>query len=138
MSQFPLDQATIDALLAAARDASTRAYAPYSEFPVGAALLLPDGRIVTGCNVENVSYPLSVCAERNAVGKAAEMGERVFHAVAVHAPKLPGCTPCGGCRQVLAEFHPKDRDMLVILDTANGPEVVTLDYLLPRSFQGWE
>jgi len=138
MAQSQLDQATIEALLAAARDASTRAYAPYSDFPVGAALLLRDGRIVTGCNVENISYPLSVCAERNAVGKAVELGEQVFHAVAVHAPKLPGCTPCGGCRQVLAEFHPKDRNLLVILDTAAGPEIHTLDSLLPRSFQGWE
>lgn len=138
MSHSQLDPATINTLLAAARDASTRAYVPYSEFPVGAALLLPDGRIVTGCNVENVSYPLTVCAERNAVGRAVEMGEQVFHAVAVHAPKLPGCTPCGGCRQVLAEFHPKDRELFVILDSAGGPEVLTLDYLLPRSFQGWE
>lgn len=138
MSTQQLDPATINALIAAARDASTRAYVPYSTFPVGAALLLPSGGIVTGCNVENVSYPLGVCAERNAVGTAVEQGEQLFHAVAVHAPKLPKCTPCGGCRQVLAEFHPKDRDLLVILDAPDGYEIVTLDYLLPRSFQGWD
>lgn len=137
MTDSHLDSTTIAALIAAARDAATRAYAPYSDFPVGASLLLPSGEIVTGCNMENISYPLSVCAERNAIGTAIGAGERLIHAVAVHAPKLPKCTPCGGCRQVLAEFHPKDRDLLVILDSPDGHEIVTLDYLLPRSFQGW-
>src|SRR6186713_2988258 len=81
-----LDPSTIDALLDAARSAAKRAYAPYSHFPVGAAALLPDGRIVTGCNVENASYPLSICAERVAAVKVAEMGERTIAAIAVTAP----------------------------------------------------
>jgi cytidine deaminase len=134
MSAPVLDPAVVDALLAAAREAAGRAYAPYSSFPVGAAALLPDGRIVTGCNVENASYPLSICAERVAAAKVAEMGERTIVAIAVTAPKLDAVTPCGGCRQVLNEFHPTDRDLLVILDAATGPEFVTLDELLPRNF----
>lgn len=129
-----LEPAVIDAMLTAARDAAGRAYAPYSSFPVGAAALLPDGRIVTGCNVENASYPLSICAERVAAAKVAEMGERTITAIAVTAPKLAGVTPCGGCRQVLNEFHPLDGDMIVILDAAAGPEFVTLNELLPRNF----
>lgn len=129
-----LEPAIVDALLSAAREAAGRAYAPYSSFPVGAAALLSDGRIVTGCNVENASYPLSICAERVAAAKVAEMGERTIAAIAVTAPKLDGVTPCGGCRQVLNEFHPTDREMIVILDAAAGPEFVTLDELLPRNF----
>ena len=134
MQTLVLEPAVVDELLAAAREAAGRAYAPYSSFPVGAAALLPDGRIVTGCNVENASYPLSVCAERVAAAKVAEMGERTIVAIAVTAPKLDAVTPCGGCRQVLNEFHPIDRNMLVILDAAAGPEFVTLDELLPRNF----
>lgn len=129
-----LEPAVIDALITAARDAAGRAYAPYSSFPVGAAALLPDGRIVTGCNVENASYPLTFCAEQVAAAKVAEMGERTIVAIAVTAPKLDAVTPCGACRQVLNEFHPIDGDMLVILDAAAGPEFVTLDELLPRNF----
>jgi cytidine deaminase len=129
-----LEPAVVDAMLAAAREAAGRAYAPYSSFPVGAAALLPDGRIVTGCNVENASYPLSVCAERVAAAKVAELGERTIVAIAVTAPKLDAVTPCGGCRQVLNEFHPVGSEMVVILDAAAGPEFVTLDELLPRNF----
>ena len=129
-----LDPSIIDALLESARDASKRAYAPYSHFPVGAAALLPDGRIVTGCNVENASYPLSICAERVAAAKVAELGERTILAIAVSAPKMSPVTPCGGCRQVLNEFHPTDQAMPVILDGPDGPEILTLDALLPRNF----
>jgi cytidine deaminase len=129
-----LSQEVVDQLLIAARSAAERAYAPYSSFPVGAAALLPDGRIVTGCNVENASYPLSLCAERTAVAKVAELGERTIVAIAVTAPKLEAVTPCGGCRQVLNEFHPVSGEMTVILDAADGPQFVTLDELLPRNF----
>lgn len=134
MPERVLSSAQVEALLVAARDAAGRAYAPYSNFPVGAAALLPDGRIVTGCNVENASYPLSICAERVAAAKVAEMGERTIVAIAVTAPRLDGVTPCGGCRQVLNEFHPPDSELTVILDTSTGPEFVTLDELLPRNF----
>ena len=129
-----LDPTTIAALLDAARDAATRAYAPYSHFPVGAAALLPDGRIITGCNVENASYPLTICAEQVAAVKVAELGERSIAAIAVTAPKMSPVTPCGACRQVLNEFHPTDGPMPVILDAPDEPGIVTLDELLPRNF----
>ena len=101
----------------AADVARRRAYAPYSDFPVGAAILLSDGRVVTGCNVENASYGLAVCAERNAVFKAVSEGRRDFVAVAVTAREGRGAPPCGSCRQVLHEFAP---DILVYWRDARG------------------
>ena len=134
MVNIPLTAEIVDALLTEARSAAGRAYAPYSSFPVGAAALLPDGRIVTGCNVENASYPLSHCAERTAAVKVAELGERTILAIAITSPLLDAVTPCGGCRQVLNEFHPVEGEMIIILDAAAGPEFLTLDELLPRNF----
>jgi cytidine deaminase len=134
MSDFGIERETMETLLKVARDAATRAYVPYSQFPVGAAALLPDGRIVTGCNVENASYPLSVCAERVAAVKVAELGEREIVAIAVTAPKLQAVAPCGGCRQVLYEFRPSNGSMAVIFDGEDGPDAVALDDLLPRAF----
>ena len=121
-------------LLAAARAAAGRAYAPYSGFPVGAAALTEDGAVVTGCNVENASYGLTVCAERVAVWGAAAAGQRTVQAVAVVAPKARGTMPCGACRQVLNEFAPVDGELIVVLDGEGGPEQVALSDLLPRSF----
>jgi cytidine deaminase len=129
-----VDRDLAERLLQAAREAATRAYVPYSEFPVGAAVLTGDGNVITGCNVENASYPLTVCAERTAVATAVAAGHREIVAVAVTAPKVPTVTPCGGCRQVLNEFQPPSDDLLVILDGADGPEILPLDALLPRSF----
>jgi cytidine deaminase len=134
MSDGQIDRLTAEQLLVAAREAATRAYAPYSEFPVGAALLTDDGTMITGCNVENASYGLTVCAERVAVFCAAAAGHRTFRAIAVTAPRLAAVTPCGACRQVLNEFKPGDRDLIVILDGVAGPEQVPLDELLPRAF----
>jgi cytidine deaminase len=93
-----------DRLFEVALAAQARAYAPYSRFPVGAALLAADGRIFAGCNVENSSYGLAMCAERNAVGRALADGVDRFVAVAVVASSRAPCPPCGSCRQVLAEF----------------------------------
>ena len=126
------DEATT--LLAAAREAAAHAYAPYSGFPVGAAVLTEDGTVVAGCNVENASFGLTVCAERVAVWGAAAAGHRTVRAVAVVASKVRGATPCGACRQVLNEFAPPDGDLLVVLDGEDGPERVPLADLLPRSF----
>jgi len=121
-------------LLEDARQAAKRAYAPYSQFPVGAAVLTADGSIVTGCNVENASYPMTICAERVAVATAVAAGHRHIRAVAVTAPKVESVTPCGGCRQVLNEFRSADGSLWVILEGTSGPEIVSIDELLPRSF----
>lgn len=121
-----------DALIQAAREASLRAYVPYSNFPVGAALLTEDGEIIQGCNVENASYPLGMCAERTAIGNAVTRGQRKFVAVAISAPKAKPCSPCGGCRQVLYEFNPH---MEVILDAGDAaPLVRPLSDFLPHGF----
>lgn len=140
------------ALLALARDAGTRAYAPYSRFGVGAALLLSDGSVVTGCNVENASYGLAMCAERVAVGRAVvdgllgsaggrSTGVHIVTAAVVGLQAAP-CYPCGACRQVLHEFG---GERVVVesgpgesgsgeSDTVGAPRAVPFVDLLPRAF----
>lgn len=121
-----------EALIQTAREAAQRAYVPYSHFPVGAALLTESGEIVTGCNIENASYPLTMCAERTAIGTAISQGAGKVVAVAVSAPKAKPCSPCGACRQVLYEFNP---DMRVILDAGDAePLDLPLTELLPHGF----
>lgn len=124
----------IERLLATARDYATRAYVPYSRFPVGAAVLTADGTIVGGVNIENASFGLTCCGERVAIFTAAAAGHREVRAVAVSAPKLSGTTPCGACRQVLNEFKPEGGDMVVLLDEGEGYQSVMLSELLPDSF----
>lgn len=121
-------------LLARARAAADRAYVPYSGFPVGAAVLAADGSIHTGCNVENASYGLTICAERVAVTGAVSSGHREIVAVAVSAPKVPRTTPCGACRQFLNEFRPASSDMTIILDDRGSGDSVWLEELLPQAF----
>ena len=119
-----------DDLIAKAMEARKKAHAPYSRFAVGAALLARSGRVYTGCNVENASYGLSICAERAAVFKAVSEDERDFEAIAVVTDK--GVTPCGACRQVLMEFG---EDILVIAaDETGGYRVFGLQELLPEAF----
>jgi cytidine deaminase len=121
------------ALFAAARTARERAYAPYSGFSVGAALRARDGRIFTGCNVENASYSLSICAERSALFGAVAAGARAFDAIAIAGPDgLAALPPCGACRQALAEFG---AELLVVMGDASGAlGVHTLAELLPLRF----
>lgn len=126
------------ALEAAARAAAQHAYAPYSHFPVGAAVEV-DGEIYAGVNVENASYPLSVCAERNAIAAAALAGGRHLHAVAVFTAASPPASPCGGCRQVLREFAADPAAVTVTSFNDRGERRTwTLEQLLPDSFSGSE
>jgi len=127
-----MDQSTINAMVAAATTAMKNAHAPYSNFTVGAALLLADGRIVPGCNVENASFGATVCAERTAIGTAVAQGATDFKAVCVIAGIEEIVTPCGICRQSLMEFN---RDMVVICVTPGGKqETFTISELLPHAF----
>ena len=125
----------IVALLRQAVATSQRAHAPYSKFHVGAALLADDGSVVTGCNVENASYGLTICAERNAIFHAVATGRTKFKAVAVVADGEAIPYPCGACRQVLAEFAPKDAPLNIYLVSDEGVETHTLDELLPNAFK---
>lgn len=121
-----------DSLVEAAWRAREMAYAPYSNFHVGAALLAADGRVFIGCNVENISYGLTNCAERVAIGAAIAAGVREFLAVAVVADTGVPISPCGACRQVLAEFGvPR-----VMLANRTGREEYRLEELLPRASVG--
>jgi len=119
-------------LLKKARAVAERAYAPYSKFKVGAALLMADGSIVLGCNVENSSYSMTICAERSAIAGMISIGHLDPVAIAVAGGKSSTpCPPCGACRQVLAEFNP---DMQVVLESPNRIIVMTVNELLPLSF----
>lgn len=120
-----------NALIHLANEARRRAYAPYSNYAVGAALRTKSGRIYTGCNVENAAYPQSMCAERVTIFKAVSEGEREFEVLAVVTPN--GGSPCGGCRQVMAEFGLETRVLI-----ANGEgkllRELTVADLLPGAF----
>ena len=121
-------------LIDEARRARARAYAPYSSFSVGAALLATDGRTFAGCNVENVSFGLTMCAERVAIGTAIQAGSTTFEALAVVSDSQEPVVPCGACRQVLAEFSPAIR---VISATLNGiVSESSLAALLPSPRRG--
>jgi cytidine deaminase len=124
---------SMPALMQEAVRARGRAYAPYSRFPVGAALLLADGRVVHGCNVENASYGLTACAERVAMWKAISEGRDGFVAIAITARHGEGAPPCGACRQVLHEFAPNLR---VVWRSAGGQLLERpLSALLPEAFR---
>jgi cytidine deaminase len=127
----PIDREMRDLLVKTALDARKHAYAPYSHYPVGAALLADSGRIYSGVNVENASFPTGICAEPVAVYKAVSEGERAFKAIAIVS--LKGAAPCGFCRQVLSEFG---QEILVIIANERGQIVkeATLSDLLPGAF----
>jgi cytidine deaminase len=128
-----IDDAVLDEMLRAAREILPRAYVPYSGFHVGAALLNEDGTIRTAVNVENASYPLSVCAERNAAASMVGAGQTKILAVVVATNAAHPTPPCGGCRQVLWEFG--DADTPVVAEGAEGVRVRwRLGDLLPDAF----
>jgi cytidine deaminase len=131
--QSRIDASVRRALIAAARAVRRNAHAPYSRFRVGAAVWDESDRVHTGCNVENASYGLTVCAERNAIAAAIGAGAKHIRAIAVASPTRPPATPCGACRQVLAEFG--DAHTLVVLAPPTGTATDRrLGALLPESF----
>jgi cytidine deaminase len=121
-------------LIAVAREAATRAYCPYSNYPVGAALLTREWQIVTGSNVENVSFGLTLCAERTALVKAVSDGMREFIALAVVGGNQTPAAPCGACRQVLAEFCAPDMPVFYARLTGGQSVATTVGALLPQAF----
>ena len=127
MTADPLDRVRTEA-----RKAMAQAYAPYSGFKVGAALLCADLTVVAGCNVENASFPVGVCAERAALAAAVTRGLREFKAIVIVTDAVEPTPPCGMCRQALAEFAP---DLTIVSRTSHGREVQwSLDQLLPTPF----
>jgi cytidine deaminase len=133
MSTLTLEQT--EQLIAAAKTVLLNAYAPYSQFLVGAAVLTKQGNIFTGCNVENVSYGLSICAERNAIAQAvATEGGTTMEivAIAIANNRQVPCSPCGACRQVIQEFG--QEATIVFLDTSSGWQASSINDLLPQGF----
>lgn len=128
---MPLSKQEIQTLIQAAMEVRHFAYVPYSNYPVGAALRTKTGRMFTGVNIENAAYPQTICAERTAIFKAVSEGERDFEAIAVVTEN--GGTPCGGCRQVLAEFG---MHTLVLIADGNGQLIrqTSVAELLPEAF----
>lgn len=123
----------IEKLLKEAKNAMLNAYAPYSKLKVGAAILTKKGNIYTGCNVENASYGLTVCAERNAISNAVLHNEKNFEAIAVITNSKYLRTPCGACRQVIYEFS---KDVEIIISNSKGKiKKTNIKELLPKSFK---
>jgi len=130
----PISPELLHRLFESAREVATRAYAPYSNFHVGAALLTKEGRIITGCNVENSSFGVTICAERTAATRAVASGLREWTAIAIVSPT--GVSPCGACRQFLAEFAPNLSVWFGHLDPEKptvGP--ISLEVLLPAAMK---
>ena len=125
----------IDLLVAGSKKAMVNAYAPYSNFKVGAAVLGETGEIYTGCNVENASYGLSMCAERTAIYKAVSAGEKHIKAVAISASSGKIEFPCGACRQVMSEFALPNDTVVIYLASDQGLERYTLAELFPHAFK---
>ena len=122
----------LDSLISEARKASKRAYCPYSEFPVGAAVLGKSGKVYTGCNVENAAYGSTICAERSAILQMVASGEQDILAVVIYSPTKTTSAPCGACRQVINEFGP-DARIVSVCDT-NDRVDAPLSKLLPHAF----
>lgn len=130
--RWPWPDMPVEMLLQRARSVASRAYVPYSGFHVGAALLTADGSVILGCNVENASYGVTLCAERNAIGSMIALGRLDPVAIAIVGGNSGApCPPCGACRQVFAEFNP---DMLVVLESPNKALIMRASDLLPLSF----
>ena len=127
---------TNEELFEEAKEISKNSYSPYSHFPVGAACLFENGKIYKGVNVENVSYGLTLCAERNALSNAVVNGEKEgLIAIAIYSPKQKMCIPCGACLQWIAEFKSKNKDVTIILEEDEGKlKEYSLKDFLPHVF----
>lgn len=123
-----------DGLLKKAQEVSENAYAKYSGFKVGACVLTQSGNTYAGCNVENSSYGLTVCAERSAIANAVAHGEKAIQAIAIYSPNKQNCLPCGACRQIIFEFQ-KDKDVEIITAAEQGYKVYKINDLLPEGFK---
>jgi cytidine deaminase len=130
-TKAPIER-TVQELVELARSASANAYCPYSKFPVGAAVLTDGGDVFSGCNVENASYGLTICAERNAVFHMVSRGKQRIKALAIYTPTPKPSAPCGACRQVINEFGPG----ALIVSVCDGPGILrkTLSEILPEAF----
>lgn len=117
-----------------AKDASQKSYSPFSRFAVGAAVMCTSGKIYSGCNIENSSFGLTICAERCAIFKAISEGEREILAVAIYSPNSDSCYPCGACRQVMFEFQ-GDEEISVVTENFGELEIKKLSYFLPCGFR---
>ena len=122
-------------LMDKAKEASKASYSPFSRFAVGAAVITPSGKIYQGCNVENSSFGLTICAERTAIFKAVSEGEREILAVAIYSPNSDSCYPCGACRQVLYEFQGDNDEISVVTENLGELEIQKLSYFLPCGFR---
>ena len=134
MNSFPLSDEEEAKLIELAKNMLTKAYAPYSHFRVGAAILTETGNFFAGCNVENISYGLTICAERNAIAAAvaAEGGDTMkIKAIAIVNDQNTSCSPCGACRQVIWEFG---SNAIVIFQGNQGKQILSIEKLLPSGF----
>lgn len=128
-------------LIQKAIDMTKQAYTPYSNFKVGAALMTKSGKVYTGCNIENASYPATICAERTAFTKAVSEGDHEFKEIVIVGGKdgelTDYCAPCGICRQVMMEFCKPDEFQIILAKTPEDYKVYTLEELLPLGFGPW-
>lgn len=120
-------------LLKKAQEVSENAYAKYSNFSVGACVLASSGKTYVGCNVENASYGLTICAERNAIANAVANGEKSILAIAIYSPNTQNCVPCGACRQVIFEFQ-DDKEVEIVTQNNVGYKIYKINELLPEGF----
>ncbi len=121
-------------LMDKAKEASKYSYSPFSKFAVGAAVLMSNGNIYTGCNVENSSFGMTICAERCAIFKAVSEGQKEILAVAIYSPNADDCYPCGACRQVMYEFQ-GENEISIITESKGNPVIRKMKDFLPYGFR---
>ena len=122
-------------LMEKAKKAAKKSYSPYSNFAVGAVILAGSGKIYTGCNIENASYGMTICAERCAIFKVISQGEKTILAVAIYSPNTDNCYPCGACRQVMSEFQSKDNEIEIITENKGKLDIKKMGKYLPYIFK---